>query len=182
MTVEATGPAGAVVTYAATATDLVSGAVVPVCSPASGTTFAIATTTVNCTATDARGNSASGSFTVKVQDTTAPQILTLTSSVPVIWPPNHQMEAITLTATTFDAVGPVVTTLVNISSNQAPEGIGDGHTSEDWNITGPMTAQLRAERVGNNDRTYTLTVQATDGAGNTSTKTVVVTVVNTKPK
>ena len=182
MTVEATSPAGAVVTYVATATDLVSGAVVPVCSPASGTTFALGTRTVNCTATDARGNSASGSFTVKVQDTTAPQIVTLTSSIPVIWPPNHQMEAITLTATTFDAVGPVVTTLISISSNQAPEGIGDGHTSEDWKITGPMTAELRAERVGNNDRTYTLTVQATDGAGNTSTKTVVVTVVNTKPK
>jgi hypothetical protein len=71
---EATGPAGRVVSYNATAIDLVDGSVTPVCSPASGSTFAIATTTVNCTATDAHGNGSSGSFTVKVQDTTAPTI------------------------------------------------------------------------------------------------------------
>jgi hypothetical protein len=40
---------------------------VPVtCIPASGSTFAIGDTTVNCTATDAAGNSATGSFLVHV--------------------------------------------------------------------------------------------------------------------
>ena len=38
------------------------------CSAASGSSFAIGTTTVTCTATDAAGNTASGSFTVTVQD------------------------------------------------------------------------------------------------------------------
>jgi hypothetical protein len=66
--VEATSAAGAVVTFVApTATDSVDGAaVVPVCTPASGSTFALGLTTVTCTATDVHGNVASASFTVKV--------------------------------------------------------------------------------------------------------------------
>jgi hypothetical protein len=67
MTVPATSLSGATVSYTATATDLVDGAVAPVCTPASGTVFAIATTTVNCSATDKAGNRSTGSFTVTVQ-------------------------------------------------------------------------------------------------------------------
>lgn len=74
ITAEATGPSGATVSFSATATDIVDGSITPTCAPASGSTFAIATTTVNCSATDAAGNTASGSFTVKVQDTTPPVI------------------------------------------------------------------------------------------------------------
>jgi hypothetical protein len=70
---EATGPSGATVSYTApNATDLVDGAVAPVCSPASGSTFAVGTTTVHCTATDAHSNSSSSSFDVIVTDTKAP--------------------------------------------------------------------------------------------------------------
>jgi hypothetical protein len=71
---EATGPAGNSITYAASATDTVDGSAAVICTPASGSTFAIATTTVNCSATDSSGNSATGSFTVKVQDTTPPSV------------------------------------------------------------------------------------------------------------
>jgi hypothetical protein len=72
ITEEATGPNGNVVNYNATASDLVDGSVSVNCSPASGSQFPIATTTVNCSATDAAGNESTGSFTVKVQDTLAP--------------------------------------------------------------------------------------------------------------
>jgi hypothetical protein len=72
---EATGPSGAAVNYAnPTATDLVDGSVAVVCTPASGSTFALGTTTVDCSATDAAGNTASSSFSVTVQDTTPPAI------------------------------------------------------------------------------------------------------------
>lgn len=74
-TAEATGPSGAGVNYAnPTASDIVDGSVAVNCTPASGSTFALGTTTVNCSATDAAGNTASSSFTVTVQDTTAPVI------------------------------------------------------------------------------------------------------------
>ena len=74
--VEATGPGGAVVNFRATATDLVDGPVTVSCSPASGSTFAVGTTPGDCSAADAHGNSASGTFDVTVVDTTPPLIAT----------------------------------------------------------------------------------------------------------
>ena len=75
MTLEATGPAGAAAAWVApNASDTVDGSVAVNCLPVSGSTFAIGTTTVNCTATDAHGNAGSGSFSVTVGDTTPPVI------------------------------------------------------------------------------------------------------------
>jgi hypothetical protein len=67
ITVDAAGPGGAVVTFSATAMDLVDGAVAVTCAPASGSTFPVGETAVACSASDSRGNSASGSFTVLVR-------------------------------------------------------------------------------------------------------------------
>jgi hypothetical protein len=64
---------GAVVTFTPTATDNCAGATV-VASPASGSTFAVGTTTVRLTATDASGNTSTGSFSVTVNDVTAPTV------------------------------------------------------------------------------------------------------------
>jgi len=74
---EATGPSGAVVNSSVSASDAVSGPLVPTVSPVSGSTFSIGTTTVNASATDNAGNMQTGTFTVMVSDTTAP-----TASVP----------------------------------------------------------------------------------------------------
>jgi hypothetical protein len=73
-TAEATGPSGAAVGYSATATDALDGPVPVTCSPASGSTFPLGTQTVHCSATDAHGNTATGMFTVTVQDTTPPSL------------------------------------------------------------------------------------------------------------
>ena len=66
VTVDATSPSGAVVTYSASATDIVDGSVPVACTQVSGATFTIGTTKVTCSATDAHGNKGSGSFTVTV--------------------------------------------------------------------------------------------------------------------
>lgn len=71
---EATSAAGATVTYTTSADDLVSGSVATTCTPASGTTFALGTTTVSCSATDGAGNTGNGTFKVTVVDTTPPQL------------------------------------------------------------------------------------------------------------
>jgi hypothetical protein len=63
---DATGPGGAALSYGTTASDLVDGVIVPVCSPPSGSTFPIGDTAVTCTATDAHGNAATAGFTVHV--------------------------------------------------------------------------------------------------------------------
>lgn len=71
--VEATGPAGAVVTYSVSAVD--GGRQLrPTCSPPSGSRFPLGATVVRCTATDAAGNTATGSFPVTVSDTTPPRL------------------------------------------------------------------------------------------------------------
>lgn len=66
LTVDATGPEGAVVTWNVSATDERDGDVPASCSPASGSTFAIGTTAVTCTATDKAANAGSASFNVTV--------------------------------------------------------------------------------------------------------------------
>lgn len=72
--VETESPAGIPVSYAVSASDAVAGSVSPVCSPASGSTFPVATTPVHCTANDGHGNTASGNFnvTVTLDDHTPP--------------------------------------------------------------------------------------------------------------
>jgi hypothetical protein len=59
------------VVFVTTATDNCPNPVV-VCSPASGSAFAVGTTTVTCTATDGSGNTATCSFTITVNDTQPP--------------------------------------------------------------------------------------------------------------
>jgi hypothetical protein len=66
MSVDATDPDGAVVTYAATATDTWDPAPTVECAPASGGQFPIGTTTVTCTTTDDSGNTATAAFDVHV--------------------------------------------------------------------------------------------------------------------
>ena len=65
VTVNATSPSGAVVSFDAAATDNV-GVTSLSCEPASGSVFPVGSTTVNCSASDAAGNSSSKSFSVSV--------------------------------------------------------------------------------------------------------------------
>ncbi|MCU1483515.1 MAG: putative cell surface protein [Actinomycetia bacterium] len=71
---EAASASGTVVGYSSTATDVVSGALAPTCTPASGTRFAIGITIVSCTVVDGAGNTTTEAFTVKVADRTAPVV------------------------------------------------------------------------------------------------------------
>lgn len=90
---EATSPAGATVVYSTpSAIDARDPAPRVECVAASGNSFSLGTTVVTCTATDAAGNAESATFSVTVQDTTAPT-LTL--------PPD-------ITAESTDAAGTVV--------------------------------------------------------------------------
>jgi hypothetical protein len=75
--VEATGPSGAPVTFEVTATDLVDPSPVVSCSPSSGSTFGIRTTTVTCSATDSAGNNANASFGVTVTKPVGPSGIVL---------------------------------------------------------------------------------------------------------
>lgn len=71
--VEAAGPSGAVANYGPIATsDAVDGPGAASCVLASGSLFPLGTTTVECTAVDARGNGSQAGFPVVVHDLTPP--------------------------------------------------------------------------------------------------------------
>ena len=85
LVVDATSPAGAIVTYSVTAGDLVDPHPTLTCSPASGSTFPNGDTTVTCTATDFSGNKGSASFNVHVKGA-AEQIVDLIATVATLQP------------------------------------------------------------------------------------------------
>lgn len=72
--VETTSASGAAVAFTVTASDAEDGALTPVISHVSGSTFSIGDTTVQVSATDSAGGVKMGNFLVRVRDTTAPQI------------------------------------------------------------------------------------------------------------
>ncbi|MDP3816249.1 PxKF domain-containing protein [Pseudomonas sp.] len=122
---EATGPSGSMVSYTATASDLVSGSVPVTCTPVSGSTFALGTTPVSCSVSDAAGNSASGGFSVTVVDTTAPE---MTCPANVTGVPGQTVDL--GEATVSDAVDATPTL-----SNNAPTSFPPGVTTVMWTAT-----------------------------------------------
>jgi probable HAF family extracellular repeat protein len=82
----ATTSTGAVLTYTApTATDTLSGVTIAGvrCTPASGSTFAIGNTSVNCSASDVAGNTTTASFVVSVTDQTPPTFTSCPATVSI---------------------------------------------------------------------------------------------------
>ena len=157
--VEADGPNGAVVTFPVpTATDIVDGAVPVTFDPmfASGSIFPVGATTVNCNATDAHGNTATGSFTVTVTDK-IPPVITAPSSLTVLGAraPKGQpmMGMATFNVCASDVVDGVVT---RVSAN-------------------PASGQSVASGT-------VVQVTATDFAGNVATSSFTVTVVKKLPR
>lgn len=150
--VEADSTAGKAVTYAVSATDL-GGSVAASCSPASGSTFPAGTTTVTCSATDAKGNTANGSFTVTVTDSSGPSFTGVSS--------NRQVEA----------NGPSGS-VVNFSTPTATDTL-DGPIA----TVNCLPASGSTFPLG----TTAVTCSASDSRGNASSATFNVTVQDTTP-
>jgi len=148
-------------------------------SPDSGS-FAVGTTTVTATATNSEGTD-SCTFTVTVVDTQPPIVSSATASPNVLWPPEHQMVAVTVNYTATDncSVGCTLT----VTSNEPINGLGDGDTAPDWQIVDAHHVMLRSERSGKGSgRVYTITVTCTDPAGHSVVRTTTVVVPKSQSK
>jgi hypothetical protein len=154
------------------------------CAPPSGSTFALGTTPLSCTATDTSGNTASCAFDVTVADTKPPVVRP--SSGGQLSPPNHKYVTKTLADCnpviqdqcqgTIDLASahPAITC---VTSDEPDNDGGDGNTTQDIVILSPTSVNLRAERSGNGDgRVYTIHFRVTDAAGNAGEGVCVVTV------
>jgi Beta-propeller repeat len=128
------------------------------------------TYTVDLTVYDDLWNRATDSVDVTLADLEGPRVGSLTATPAVIWPPNREMIPVTVTvADVSDACsGPVTCRIDSVTSNEA---LAPG----DWVITGALTVQLRADRVGDGTgRIYTIAITCTDAAGKSTRKTVTV--------
>ncbi|MFL6332458.1 MAG: HYR domain-containing protein [Pyrinomonadaceae bacterium] len=114
ITLEATGPNGAVATYTATAEDNLEGALAVSFSIPTGSTFPLGTTNVNATATDGAGNATTVTFSVSVRDKTGP-VLSLPPDV-FVEAASAQGAVASFTATAEDAVGGPVQVTFNPQS------------------------------------------------------------------
>ena len=123
-----------------------------------------------------------------VVDTNAPTIEDVSASPNVLWPPNHKMVPAQVAISVTDDLDPVPTCqIVSVTSNESVDGTGSGDKTPDWEFSpGSLRLDLRAERAGGGTgRVYTLTIECTDGSGNTAMATVDVTVPHdqgAKPK
>ena len=151
ITAEATGPDGAAVGFTATATNPRGKALPVTCTPASGATFPLGTTTVTCSVVDEDATSATGTFTVTVVDTTAPTIAGSPSA-------------------SVDAAGPegAVVTYALPTASDAVDGAVAVSCAPASGTTFPVGTTL-------------VTCTARDAAGNTATSTGTVAVLDRVP-
>jgi photosystem II stability/assembly factor-like uncharacterized protein len=175
------GLCGATVTYP-DATKSGSCSVNPVTSShPSGSFFPVGTTNVVITDTKLDGSAATCDFDVTINDIEFPVVGTATATPNSLWPPNHQMENVTVNYTVTDNCP--VNCVLTVASNEPINGMGDGDTAPDWVIVDANHVQLRAERSGKgNGRIYTITVTCTDASGHATTKTTTVTVPKNQKK
>ncbi|MEO6722624.1 MAG: HYR domain-containing protein [Ferruginibacter sp.] len=145
---------------------------------ASGSTFNKGVTTV--TYSLANDASVTCSFTVTVRDNEPPVITNPLAHPDMLWPPNHQMKDVEIHYELSDNCG--ATAVLSVTSNEPQSGTEAGDVSGDWQIINEHYIKLRAERKGNGTgRIYTITIIATDAAGNKSSKQVFVKVPHNGP-
>jgi len=135
------------------------------------------------TVDDGYGGIDADEVTITVQDSAAPPECHLAQpSKSELWPPNHKLVPITITAVTNAANSDVSITILSVTQDEPINGLGDGDTAPDAVIQGG-TVLLRAERAGGgNGRVYRITFEATDGSGGTCVGTVAVRVPHDKGK
>jgi len=122
---------------------------------------------VHLTVTDPNGNQATKTADVLVEDAIPPTISSVVASPARLWPPNHMMTPVSVTIMSSDNCPGTTCRIIGVSSNEPTNGLGDGNTSTDWQITGDTTVNLLAERSGTGgDRIYEITVECTDASGN----------------
>jgi len=109
-----------------------------------------------------------------------PPRLSPEASTYLLWPPNHQMVPVTITANAYAYDGTPVTLAASVTDNEPHNPNAECHMPDvDWTTpvinqsTGTITLNLRAERNDNGTgRDYTITITATDKWNNTASAAV----------
>jgi len=129
--------------------------------------FGLGDRAVSLIATDRFGRWSAAPSMLTVTDDSAPVISGLSADHRFLWPPNNHLETVTIDYVAADNCGAVSTELMVSSSDPSP-------SANDWQVVDEHHVRLRAEADGRRDRVYSITVVATDTAGNRATGTVAV--------
>ena len=121
--------------------------------------------TIGVRVTDGKAPVVTCSTVITIQDMKAPRIKSIKADPRRLWPPDGRLVPVTLDVRVSDC-SPVDCRIISVESSD-PVG-----NEPDWEITGNLTVNLRAERSGRRDRVYTITVECRDAVGNTSQDTV----------
>lgn len=154
--------------------------VVSTVTNASTSPFGLEDITRTWGATDCAGNSNSCSQTVTVVDTQPPDLSQVCPVPAALWPPDHKLIPVVIEGRVTDSCdAEPVCRIVSVTSSEPPLNNG-GSWGPIYEITGPRTLLLRAERNdGRAARLYRIVVEAKDATGNTARRTVVVEVPGT---
>ena len=141
-------------------------------------TLPLGKTTITLVVSDGSGGTDSASVDITVVDTTAPAITSVSALPAMLWPPDHTMRAVSLTAVALDNCdAAVVCSVASVSSNEPENGLGDGDAAPDVEIVGSFATMLRAERSGRGPgRVYSIAMACKDASGNSALGSTMVTV------
>jgi len=119
---------------------------------------------------------------VTVNDTQRP-IVTCDVATTTLWPPNHDLINVGLSASATDNCPGTVISVAVFGDEDDETPTGDGTFSPDAKDIGVGTLRLRSERKGDGDgRVYLIIVTATDASGNVSRCCRTVTVTHDQSK
>ena len=139
---------------------------------------------------DGNGNITTQEQTVVIVGDTTPPEISISVSPDTLRPPNHKMVLINLDIVVSDNCDSdleLEVALISITMNEGDVSdtydpaydliLGAGHTTNDIQIDDDGNISLRAERSGKGTgRTYIITYEVTDAAGNSTIESATVTV------
>ncbi len=138
-------------------------------SPASGSFFRLGSHSI--IASTATGQKCS--FTITITDNEPPTLSALTLSRNQLWPASNKMKYVTVSYTAADNTHDV-STVLTVYSNDTTSNI------KDYEILNNHMLRLKASRLADGTpRIYTITVTATDEAGNKTKRTASIAVSKT---
>jgi hypothetical protein len=163
ITVDATGPTGAVVTFTASASDAVDGSLAPTCTPSSGSMFALGSTKVTCSVADKAGNTGSASFNVTVVDKTPP---TLKIPADMTVQATSPGAVVTFSASASDLVdGSVPVTCTPASGSTFPVGTTTVACSATDKAGNPASASFKVTVTSTSTVAVTVKLLSSNGNG-----------------
>ncbi|MCH7837165.1 MAG: hypothetical protein IIC26_01505 [Chloroflexi bacterium] len=126
---------------------------------------------VEVAVTDDDGGVGTGTILVEVLPSNSlPVCSSASSSVGLIWPPDHQFVPVNILGINDPDGDPIFVTIDGIWQDEPVDTTGDGSFTPDGQGVGTNTAEVRAERTGTkavpgNGRVYHIFFTANDGQG-----------------